>query len=94
MEGFKYKNNDKGVPVPQIPVENVELDDDAGIVVWAVKNLFKTVDSQNKKGKKQYTVYCSYLQVYKEKIYDLLNKGNLKTILQEGSTGLKLQWTK
>lgn len=38
----------------------------------------------------EYTVYCTYLQVYQEKIYDLLNPAQLKP----GSPGLKMRWSK
>ena len=36
---------------------------------------------------------CSYLQVYKEKIYDLLNKSHLKRLVTDGP-GLKLKLVK
>ena len=38
-------------------------------------------------------MYCSYLQVYKEKIFDLLNKAQLKRLATDGP-GLKLKWNK
>lgn len=43
--------------------------------------------------KRKFTVYCSYLQVYKEKIFDLLNKAQLKRLQNDGP-GLKLKWNK
>ena len=44
-------------------------------------------------GRKKFTVYCSYLQVYKERVYDLLNKSHLKRLVTDGP-GLKLKWNK
>lgn len=44
-------------------------------------------------GRKKYTVHCSYLQIYKEKIYDLLNKSHMKRLVTEGP-GLKLKLVK
>jgi kinesin family member 12 len=44
-------------------------------------------------GQKKFTVYCSYLQVYKEKIYDMLNKSQIKRLVTDGP-GLKLKWSK
>ena len=44
-------------------------------------------------GRKKFTVYCSYLQVYKERIYDLLNKSHLKRLVTDGP-GLKLKFNK
>ena len=49
--------------------------------------------AQSNLQKKKFTVYCSYLQVYKEKIYDLLNKSHVKGVVSDGP-GLKLKWNK
>jgi len=43
--------------------------------------------------RKKFSVYCSYLQIYKEKIFDLLNKSQLKRLITDGP-GLKLKWNK
>lgn len=40
--------------------------------------LFDMVKKQSTLKKKKFTLYCSYLQIYKEKIYDLLNKSHVK----------------
>lgn len=89
MEGYRYKPNDKGLPVP-IFESNSESE---GIVPRSVHHLFEYIKQQMNLQQKKYTVYCSYLQVYKEKIFDLLNKAQVKTLQQEGP-GLKLKWTK
>ena len=52
----------------------------------SVKLLYDLIKQQTKR----YTVHCSYIQVYKEKVYDLLNKSHLKRLLQDGP-GLKLK---
>ena len=44
-------------------------------------------------GQKKFTVECSYLQIYKEKVYDLLNKSHLKRLVEDGP-GLKLKLVK
>lgn len=69
MEGYKYKFNEKGLPVPMI-----EQGDNEGLVPRAISLLFDQIKKEQSMQKRKYTVYCSYLQVYKEKIFDLLNK--------------------
>lgn len=55
--------------------------------------LFDQIKQESNLGRKKYTVSCSYLQVYKEKIYDLLNKSHLKRLVTDGP-GLKLKLVK
>lgn len=91
MEGYKYKVNEKGHPIPIIDDNNSR--DNDGIVPRAVSQIFDTIKQHNSMNTKRFNVYCSYLQVYKEKIYDLLNKSQLKRLVNDGP-GLKLKWTK
>jgi len=46
--------------------------EDNGLIPRLINKLFIDLDVINKKDNKKYTVYCSYLQVYNEKIFDLL----------------------
>ena len=100
MEGYHYKLNEKGVPVPiitefkdytQTPPSHM-IDND-GVTTRAIHQLFDLIKQQTNLQKKKFTVYCSYLQIYKEKIYDLLNKSTLKRLTNDGP-GLKLRWSK
>ena len=59
----------------------------------SVRMLFDLVKQESGTGRKKFTVYCSYFQVYKEKIFDLLNKSHLKRIVTDGP-GLKLKLVK
>jgi kinesin family protein 4/21/27 len=88
MEGYKYNTNEKGVPTAMIEQGETE-----GIVPRSVRLLFDLIKQESNLGKKKFTVYCSYLQVYKEKIYDLLNKSHLKRLVTDGP-GLKLKLVK
>jgi hypothetical protein len=88
MEGYKYYPDAKGVP--QAVIESGENE---GIVPRSVRLLFDLLKQETNLGRKKFTVYCSYLQVYKERIYDLLNKSHLKRIVTEGP-GLKLKLIK
>lgn len=88
MEGYKYNINDKGIPTALI--EQSELE---GIVPRSIRLIFDLIKRESSSGKKKFNLYCSYFQVYKEKIYDLLNKSHLKRLLTDGP-GLKLKLVK
>ena len=88
MEGYKYTVNEKGAPVAV-----VEAGENEGIVPRSIRLLFEMIKQESGTGRKKFTVYCSYLQVYKEKVYDLLNKSHLKRLVTDGP-GLKLKWNK
>lgn len=88
MEGYKYQPNDKGILSAV-----VESGDNEGIVPRSIKHVFDLINSESALGQKKFTVSCSYFQVYKEKIYDLLNKAHLKRIVTDGP-GLKLKLVK
>ena len=88
MEGYKYSLNERGVPQAVI-----ETGENEGIVPRAIHLLYEMVKQESNLGRKKFTVYCSYLQVYKEKIYDLLNKSHVKRLVSDGP-GLKLKLIK
>jgi hypothetical protein len=89
MEGYQYKSTDVGKP----PQAQFETGPNEGVVPRSISLLFDLVKQQSSQGKKTFTVYCSYLQVYKERIYDLLNKSHVKSAVNNGP-GLKLKWNK
>ena len=88
MEGYKYTTNERGAPVAL-----VEAGENEGIVPRSVRLLFELVKQESHLGRKKFTIYCSYLQVYKERVYDLLNKSHVKRLVTDGP-GLKLKWQK
>ncbi len=71
----------------------IEAGESEGVVPRSVRLLFDLIKQESNLGRKRYSVYCSYLQVYKEKIYDLLNKSHLKRLVTDGP-GLKLKLVK
>ena len=82
MEGY-----DNDVDLESIKFEGANT----GIIPRAINRLFdkmKTLSNQ-----RSFTIHCSFLQIYNEKIFDLLNQNSLKaangTYLQQG---LKLRW--
>ena len=78
MEG----NSDRPAP------EGANPEGSKGIIFRAIKELFDQIEAIRSEGKKHFRIYCSFLQIYNEKIYDLLNVNSL----QEG--GLRLRWNK
>ena len=57
-----------------------------GLIPRISKSLFEEIRKAPKH--MEYTVYCTYIQIYKECIYDLLNPAQIKP------PGLKLRWNK
>lgn len=74
MEGLKY---DKAFR-PIIP----KIFTDQGVTPRAISTIFENINLSSQKS--QYLVFVSYLQIYKEKIIDLL---------EPGKTNLKLRWS-
>ena len=53
-------------------IKNLHKDENlAGVIPRSINKLFRYICSE-KYINKQFNVYCSFLQIYKEKIYDLL----------------------
>ena len=86
MEGYKYMQNERGVPIPEI-----EINENNGIIPRAIDDLFDQIRNMSEPYKKKYDIYVSYLQIYQEKIYDLLNPAQSKQI---NGPGLKMRWNK
>lgn len=66
--------------------------DHSGIIPRSIRCLFDTISVMQERAQRRYTVYCSYLQIYNEKIFDLLNPIHF---VQQGSSntaGLKLRY--
>ena len=53
--------------------------------------MFDKVKIESERTGRKYTVYCSYLQIYNEKIFDLLNPAQLSQSNDSGLSGLKLR---
>lgn len=77
MEGYQYQiepqnkqamkssRNCKPVIDPSSP--------NVGLIPRAISCLFGMIEGHSKLYTRSYKVYCSFLQIYNEKIYDLLN---------------------
>lgn len=68
MEGYKYEeaklNERAGKPI-------IQEDDNNGVTVRSIREAF--TQAELLKNEKHITISCSFLQIYNEKIFDLLN---------------------
>ena len=76
MEGYEYKTKENDSP--QLIIKS----DSYGIIQRSIMNIFKNIKKE--KNNIKTTVSCSLIQIYNERIYDLLSK----------ESGLKIRWTK
>lgn len=83
MEGYKYedaKSNERaGKPIISENLDN-------GITIRAIREAFKLAEEHKKE--RHITISCSFLQIYNEKVFDLLNTSHLK---KSGSNSQSLQ---
>lgn len=54
--------------------------------------MFEKINEITGKEERKYSVYCSYLQIYNEKIFDLLNPSQFTQNIDQNSQGLKLRY--
>ncbi len=76
-------------------MQGSEDGEDGGIIGRVAKQLFKRISETE--GNVKFGVSMSYLQIYNERIYDLMNHSSLnnRTVnLSQGVEGLRLRWNK
>jgi len=69
IENFRYKKDKNGNIVNDFYLN--PFSEDNGIIPKSISSLFTELEKLNKE-EKRFTILCSFLQVYNEKIYDLL----------------------
>jgi len=74
MEGYKYVKSAKGTFEPQI--EAAMTTNQVGLVQRCTRQLMKSLSKRT--SDRRLTVNVSFLQLYNEKIYDLLNRDMFK----------------
>lgn len=95
MEGNERENRGHSEP------DDIEA---IGITQRGVMELFEQIEQAREQEKtKHVSVFCSFLQIYNEKVFDLLNPssvGGLTALRKngnaagEGQSGLRIRWTK
>ncbi|CAE7226447.1 kif4 [Symbiodinium microadriaticum] len=88
MEGFSYQPGTVA-KAPQVRAESTSPEN-LGIVPRAIHGLFDRIDRRATTGESVFTVRLSFLQIYNERIFDLLNPVHLTKFGQGG--GLRLRW--
>ena len=90
MEGYNYSNGGNSKSGPKAQIQD---GDNIGIVPRVISSIFSTADETSQRSGHTYRIYCSFLQLYQEKILDLLNPNHSKKTAFQGP-GLKLRWNK
>jgi hypothetical protein len=93
MDGYTYVLGENGTK-PVIEVERGQDQEhvNAGITPRAIGYLFQRLGEEAAKGGRKYSVYTSYLQIYNEKIFDLLNPSQLAQGSGLSTSGLKMRF--
>ena len=85
--------------------QTTELQTGGGITQRGIIELFKQVETLKQQDKtKIVNVFCSYLQIYNEKVFDLLNPNSVQGLTalrktqqnqnEKDQNGLRIRWTK
>ena len=100
MEGYKYVNHPTktNIIMPQVPRNSAEEPYSSdGLIPRCIRELFQIVEQKKEKmsNKSKLSVTCQYIQLYNEKVYDLLNSDQYKIVnnkrVLEGVPGLKIK---
>lgn len=90
MEGYQYVTDDHGRPIPEL------MDDtNIGISPRVIKRLFALIyEKEAEDDTVKFVVKCSFCQIYREQIHDLLNNDTLyhEKMSKILGNGLKLKW--
>lgn len=93
MEGYEYgeadKKNNPDQRAGKVVVGNFDNHNN-GITVRAIRDAFQRVEDAKKE--KHISISCSFLQIYNEKVFDLLNSS--KAFKNKNKEGLRIRWNK
>ena len=76
MEGYKYEEEKKGEARAGKVALNTNHFGEVGLTVRAIREIFDQADATRKS--KTVNIYVSFLQIYNEKVFDLLNNQQFK----------------
>jgi len=81
MEGYDYIKSQQDVEgnrTTKAPVISQDIEK-MGLTQRAVNDLFKEIKRVKEEEGKHINIFCSFLQIYNERVYDLLNETSLQT---------------
>ena len=89
MEGYDYEKNTEDFQNNRVTKGPVIKQDTEkmGITQRAIQDLFKEIRRVKEEEGKHINVFCSFLQIYNERVFDLLNQNSLKN--QKNTDSLK-----
>ena len=96
MEGYEYqaaaKLNNPDMRAGKVQISQDNLNN--GISVRAIKDAFRQAEEAKKT--KHISISCSFLQIYNEKVFDLLNTSKIKKSsgMPGKQDGLRIRWSK
>ena len=97
MEGYDYVNNgSKTAATGDRNIKPVIKDDEnIGVSIRAIKEIFDQAKQLTSNRTKNIKISWSFLQIYNEKIFDLLNLANMPMKGNpDGLNGLRMRWNK
>lgn len=90
MEGYQYVTDENGRPIPEL-----QDDENIGITPRVIKRLFAFIyDKEQENDRFKYIIKCSFCQIYRENIHDLLNNDQYAhdKMSRSDLKSLKLKW--
>ena len=97
MEGYEYSNlgTKSSTNTHRNAKPIIKDSDNVGISIRSIREVFDQAKKLISNKSKNIKISWSFLQIYNEKIYDLLNLGNIQLKSSpEGIGGLKMRWNK
>lgn len=82
MEGYEYSSTGAN----KAPKLIIKGDEDYGLVQRSLKEIFSQLERRNNSKLARTNISCSFIQIYNEKIYDLLN--------MQTEAELRIRWSK
>lgn len=74
MEGYQYGEAGRNERAGKVVISENQNN---GVTVRAIRDAFR--QAENMKKEKHVNIYVSFLQIYNEKVFDLLNSTHLKS---------------